>query len=130
MAKIIDWLTHLGGWCPSSGKSWIRHPLIELEYSRTSPDLHLNATGESVATLSETQTFGVNIRSGAPFTATIYYVIAILISIRLKNGLCYHFYHPQTKLRKGNVFTGICHSVRRGWGGVGDGGWYITCIMG
>ena len=25
-----------------------------------------------------------------------------------------HFYRPQTKLRKGNVFTGVCDSVHRG----------------
>ena len=24
------------------------------------------------------------------------------------------FYRPQTKLRKGNVFTPVCHSVHRG----------------
>ena len=29
-------------------------------------------------------------------------------------------YHPPTKLREGNVFTSVCHSV---------GGRYITCIM-
>ena len=25
-----------------------------------------------------------------------------------------HFYRPQTKLREGNVFTGVCDSVHRG----------------
>ena len=27
----------------------------------------------------------------------------------------YNFYRPQTKLRKGNVFTPVCDSVHRGW---------------
>ena len=33
------------------------------------------------------------------------------------------FYRPQTKVRKGNVFTGVCLSVH-------GRGTYITCIMG
>ena len=43
-----------------------------------------------------------------------------------------YYYHPQTKLQEGNVFTGVCNSVNRGvpapggvsgWGGVpGAGG--------
>ena len=27
-----------------------------------------------------------------------------------------HYYRPQTKLREGNVFTGVCDSVQGGWG--------------
>ena len=37
-----------------------------------------------------------------------------------------YLYRPQTKLREGNVFTGVCHSVQ----GRGSRGRYITCIMG
>ena len=28
----------------------------------------------------------------------------------------YHYYHPQTKLREGNVFTHVCDSVHGGGG--------------
>ena len=34
-----------------------------------------------------------------------------------------YFYRPQKKLREGNVFTPVCHSVRGGGGLVQEGGW-------
>ena len=38
-------------------------------------------------------------------------------SIRIKQimqNLNFNFYHPPTKLREGNVFTPVCHSVHKG----------------
>ena len=38
------------------------------------------------------------------------------------NGVSTYYYRPQTKLRKGNVFTGVCDSVHRVGGAWSRGG--------
>ena len=38
-----------------------------------------------------------------------------------------HFYYPPMKLREGNVFTHVCHSVHSGGGGGGRGQGGVWC---
>ena len=51
--------------------------------------------------------------------------VSRLIFGRSRSARFSDFYHPPTKLREGNVFTGLCHSVHGGrylWSHVPSGG--------
>ena len=62
--------------------------------------------------------FEVDHRQHTEINRDYYFRLSFLQYISLH--FCY-YYRTSTKLREGNVFTGVCHSV-----GVGR---YITCIM-